>query len=71
MLEVLVLRILHCYFIIKEIKKRCAIITDLDRSITGKVTKAHKLGLSRKEKLRGLKKGASGLAHFLLNIHSR
>lgn len=40
----------------QRIKKRCAIITDLDRSITGKVTKAHKLGLSRKEKLRGLKK---------------
>ena len=36
----------------QRIKKRCAIITDLDKSITGKVTKAYKLGLSRKEKLK-------------------
>lgn len=48
----------------QRIKKRCAIITDLDRSITGKVTKAHKLGLSRKEKLRGLKKRSKWIGSF-------
>ena len=48
----------------QRIKKRCAIITDLDRSITGKVTKAYKLGLSRKEKLRGLKKRSKWIGSF-------
>lgn len=48
----------------QRIKKRCAIITDLDKSITGKVTKAYKLGLSRKEKLRGLKNRSKWIGSF-------
>ena len=40
----------------QRIKKRCAIITDLDASITGQKTEASKRGKTRKEKLDALKK---------------
>lgn len=40
----------------QRIKKKCAIITDLDTSITGQKTEASKRGKTRKEKLDALKK---------------
>ncbi|WP_233421369.1 ATP-dependent nuclease [Parabacteroides johnsonii] len=47
-----------------RIKKKCAIITDLDASITGENTKAAKIGISRKEKLEALKKKSKWIKAF-------
>lgn len=47
-----------------RIKKKCAIITDLDASITGENTEAAKRGLSRKEKLKTLKKKSKWINSF-------
>lgn len=47
---------LACLFHNHRIKKRCAIITDLDTSITGGKTEASKRGKTRKEKLDALKR---------------
>ncbi|WP_413464816.1 ATP-dependent nuclease [Bacteroides fragilis] len=48
----------------QRIKKRCAIITDLDESITGKDTEASKRGLSRKAKLDSIKNANEWICPF-------
>lgn len=48
----------------QRIKKKCAIITDLDASITGQKTEASKRGKTRKEKLDALKKRNKWIGAF-------